>query len=176
MHKISKDSQHHAQEARDPDPTASAQCILKVCLDEGIPTPYRAHPNDVGLDLTVHSFEQRGPALFFYQTGVRIIPPEGYYIELIPRSSIVWRGFIMPNSLGVIDPGYRGPLMIPLRYVGHDDPLTAAQSLIGQRVVQMVLRALHLCDLKVIDEDQLTHTQRGEGRFGSTSGEYLTPH
>ena len=171
MHKTSTEIKTPSPEANDHKPTSSAQCTLKVCLDEETPTPYRAHPNDVGLDLTVRSFEQRGPTLFFYQTGVKIIPPKGYYIELIPRSSIVWRGFIMPNSLGVIDPGYRGPLMIPLLYVGHDDPLTAAQTLIGQRVVQMVLRALHLCDVEVINEDQLTHTQRGEGRFGSTSGD-----
>ena len=145
---------------------------LRYSLEEGAQAPRRAHPGDAGLDLSVLRVTRKGPRLFFCDTGVRIAPPEGYYSELIPRSSIVWRGFIMPNSVGVIDAGYRGTLLVPLLYHGEGDDTAAeaaAAALVGERVAQLVLRRLERCTLEECSSEQLGESARGEGRFGSTS-------
>ena len=145
---------------------------LRYSLEEGARAPRRAHPDDAGLDLSVLRVTRRGPRLFFCDTGVRIAPPAGYYSELIPRSSIVWRGFIMPNSVGVIDAGYRGSLLVPLLYQGAGDDeaaATAAADLVGERIAQLILRRLEHCELEECSAEALGETTRGEGRFGSTS-------
>ena len=43
-----------------------------------------------------------------YETGYRLTPSPYY---LYPRSSISKRGLMLTNSVGIIDCGYRGPLM-----------------------------------------------------------------
>ena len=146
---------------------------LRVALEEGARAPARAHVTDAGLDVWVISVERRGPRLFFYNTGVTLAPPEGHYVEVVPRSSIVWRGFILPNSVGVIDPGYRGPLLIPLLYVGDGDEGEAAreaEGLVGQRVAQLLLRPLLLCAVEEVARDALPSPadHREGGGFGST--------
>jgi len=143
---------------------------LSIHLAEGARMPQRGHPSDVGLDLWVISCERRDEKLYLYDTGVTVVPPDGYYVELLPRSSIAWRGFILPNSVGVIDPSYRGSLKLPLRYVGEGDAERAAQDLIGERVAQLVLRELIPCELKLCSLDELPAPRdaRGEGGFGST--------
>ena len=142
--------------------------VLKYALDPGASAPHRAHPDDAGLDLVVISFVQKDSHLFLYETGVRIEPPSGFYTEIVPRSSLAWTSFILANSIGIIDPGYRGTLKLPLRYLGKDDPLKAAEHLIGKRVAQLLLRPLHLCSVNQVSLEELSGSSRGEGRFGST--------
>ena len=146
----------------------SSSLVLKYTLDQGAHAPHRAHPNDVGLDLVVIDFTQKDSHLFLYETGVRIEPPKGFYTEIVPRSSLAWTSFILANSIGIIDPGYRGSLKIPLRYLGEDDPQKAAQQLIGKRVAQLILKPLYLCSVHPVSLEELSESPRGEGRFGST--------
>ena len=152
--------------------SSPAPVQLRFALEEGPLPPTRAHAEDAGFDLSVHRFTRRGPRLFFFDMGVRIDPPAGYYCELIPRSSIVWRGWIMPNSVGVIDPGYRGKIMAPLLYLGEGEAEAEAEGLVGERVVQLVLRALYPTALEEVSVDQLSDSVRGEGRFGSSGGRF----
>ena len=155
-------------------PLMSHQSLtLRVALEEGARPPERAHSTDAGLDVWVISVERRGPRLFFYNTGVTLAPPDGYYVEVVPRSSIVWRGFILPNSVGVIDPGYRGPLLIPLLYVGdggEGEAAREAEALVGQRVAQLLLRPLLLCAVEQVAREALPAPAdlRAGGGFGST--------
>ena len=154
--------------------TPSPRPTLKFSLENGARPPTRAHPDDVGLDLTLKTIERVGPRLFMADSGVRVSPPAGYYIEIIPRSSLMWRGVIMPNSFGVIDPGYRGTLRVPLLFVGDpgesiEETLKATQDeLTGQRLVQLVLRKNYPCDLIEVPTLSDEETDRGEAGFGST--------
>ena len=141
---------------------------LKIHCQEDAVMPYRAHPQDAGLDITAIRYQKRGEHLYFFDTGLCIEPPTGYYVELLPRSSIVWKGWIMPNSIGVIDPNYRGTLQIPLRWLGEKSSKEAADDVLGQRIAQMVLRPLILCDLVPVSADELSSTDRGQGAFGSS--------
>ena len=76
---------------------------------------------------------------------------------------------MMPNSVGVIDPEYRGVLLMPLIHLG--DPARAeerAQTLIGARVGQLILRRVETAEVSEVKLAELSQTSRGEGRFGSS--------
>ena len=49
-----------------------------------------------------------------YDSYISVQPPEGYYFEIVPRSSISKLGYILTNSIGIIDPSYRGTLKVVL--------------------------------------------------------------
>ncbi len=128
--------------------------------------PTKAHADDAGVDLTCMAVLPKGAGVFFLDTGISVEPPSGFYTELVPRSSICKTDFIMANSLGIIDHGYRGRLYMPMRYLGAGDGQTAAEELIGQRVGQLLLRRCEAFDIKVVAA--LGDTPRGAGGFGSS--------
>jgi len=82
---------------------------------------------------------------------------------LAPRSSIYKTGYIMANSMGVIDRTYRGVLKAPVvplygKRVGF---------VAGDRHFQIVAPDMGwIKEVAVVDE--LPTTVRGEGGFGST--------
>ncbi|MCP4296904.1 MAG: dUTP pyrophosphatase [Proteobacteria bacterium] len=128
--------------------------------------PVRAHHSDSGMDLTLMKVVEKRDNVFLFDTGVSIEPPEGYYTELYPRSSMYKYDFIMANSVGIIDSGYRGILFLPMRYLGSEDGFKKAQSLIGNRVGQLILKKLEPFELMITDE--LKGSERGEKGFGSS--------
>jgi deoxyuridine 5'-triphosphate nucleotidohydrolase len=131
-----------------------------------MPLPSRGHPSDAGLDLTAMAVESVRPGLFSVDCGVSVQPPAGYYCEVVPRSSIVKTDFVQANSVGVIDPDYRGRIRIVLRFLGSGDGVADAQSLVGKRVAQLLLRKLD--EVRVESVLDLDATARGAGGFGST--------
>lgn len=140
---------------------------LKIkCHYPGMPVPQKAHASDSGLDLTLIQVIEKRDNIFFFDTGISIEPPAGYYTELYPRSSIYKHDFIMTNSVGVIDAGYRGILYMPMRYLGDGDGKTAAESLVGSRIGQLVLKKLEPFEISITE--QLSESERGEGGFGSS--------
>jgi dUTPase len=64
---------------------------------------------DVGYDLYIYKLSkitENGVRL--YDTGVKVKPPDGYYIDFVIRSSFPLKtGYMQANSFGVIDPNYR---------------------------------------------------------------------
>jgi dUTP pyrophosphatase len=132
----------------------------------GMPLPSRAHPSDAGLDLTAMAVEALRPGLYQVDTGVSVQPPLGCYCEVVPRSSIVKSDFLLANSLGVIDAGYRGRILVVLRYLGPGDGAEQARALVGQRVAQLLVR--HQVAVDVEAADSLDGSARGAGGFGST--------
>jgi dUTP pyrophosphatase len=87
--------------------------------------------------------------------------PCPYY--LYARSSVSKRGIILANSVGIIDSGYRGPLMAAF-YNTKNQPVTIPA---GDRIVQICLPELSY-DFQVNLVDSLDNTERGEGGLGST--------
>ena len=104
-----------------------------------MPMPKKAHLDDSGLDLSLIKVIQKRADIFFFDTGISVEPPTGYYTELVPRSSIYKQDFIMTNSIGIIDQGYRGLIMMPMRYVGNGNGLAAAEKLIGENIWEYVI-------------------------------------
>ena len=87
--------------------------------------------------------------------------PSPYY--LYARSSVSKRGIILVNSVGIIDSGYRGPLMAAF-YNTKKEPVTIES---GDRIVQICMPDLSY-DFSVTLVDSLDETERGEGGLGST--------
>ena len=84
-----------------------------------------------------------------------------YY--LYARSSVSKRGIILVNSVGIIDSGYRGPLMAAF-YNTKKEPVTIE---LGDRIVQICMPDLSY-HFNVALVDSLDETERGEGGLGST--------
>ena len=55
-----------------------------------------------------------------YDTGICLDIPVGYYVEIVPRSSIVKSGYMLSNSIGIIDCSYKGNLYVGLTKICDD--------------------------------------------------------
>ena len=130
--------------------------------------PVRGHANDAGLDLSAMAIASLRPGVFVFDTGLAIAISAGFYTEIVPRSSIVKTDFLLANSVGVIDPGYRGALRVVLRYLGtaEDGGTAEASALVGTRIAQLLVRRLEPVRVEAVET--LDETRRGTGGFGST--------
>ena len=89
--------------------------------------------------------------------------PEGYYIDVLPRSGLACKkGIISLNSVGIIDSDYRGAVLTTMRNVS-DEPVLISK---GDRYAQIAVKKSIYITFKEVDE--LTPTDRGSGGFGST--------
>ena len=96
-------------------------------------------------------------------TGLRIAVPEGYEVQLRPRSGLALRhGITLPNSPGTIDSDYRGPLGVIVMNAGAD-PFEIVH---GARIAQMVVAPVVQARFEIVTD--LEDTARGTGGFGST--------
>ena len=96
-------------------------------------------------------------------TGISIAIPEGYEIQIRPRSGLAAKNQItVLNTPGTIDSDYRGELKIIL--INHGKKEFIINN--NDRVAQMVLTSVSKIELKEVEK--LTNTNRGKGGFGST--------
>lgn len=95
--------------------------------------------------------------------------PIGY--TMYPRSSLSKTPLRMANSVGVIDSGYRGPLLGAFDVLGNLNTLGLGELLVEekQRLVQICHPGLEPFRVVLVDRlDDLGTTCRGKGGFGST--------
>lgn len=96
-------------------------------------------------------------------TGLRVAIPDGYEMQIRPRSGLaVKHGITLPNSPGTIDADYRGPLGVPLINLGDQPFVVMHGERIAQAVVAPVVRA------RFALAETLGDTARGAGGFGHT--------
>lgn len=115
-------------------------------------------PDSRETGLTLHPMERR-----IVPTGLRIEIPEGFEVQIRPRSGLALRhGLSLPNTPGTIDSDYRGPLGVLLINLGAD-PFTIRH---GDRIAQMIVAPV--VRARFAEVDDLAATERGEGGFGST--------
>ena len=138
--------------------------IARLPHGEGLPLPSYATPGAAGMDvvaaedLNLASGQRHAVA-----TGFRVAIPEGYEIQVRPRSGLAFKhGISVPNTPGTIDSDYRGELKILL--INHGpDPFPIRR---GDRIAQLVPAAVTAAafdEVEVLDD-----TDRGHGGFGST--------
>lgn len=139
---------------------------MKVTIQKtmNVADPARAHSTDAGLDLCVPEGQGclvRPGAVYTIDLGVKVAIPDGYYGQLVLRSSAGKKGLTMPHSVGVIDSGYRGNLKVLVAALA--EPVLVAA---GERICQLVILPLPHVDVDagVVDDS----TDRGVGGFGST--------
>lgn len=98
-------------------------------------------------------------------TGFAMAIPEGYEIQVRPRSGLALKhGITLPNTPGTIDSDYRGELKVIL--INHGDAAFPIER--GDRIAQLVLAPVTLAEWDEVDD--LDNTARGSGGFGSTGG------
>ena len=96
-------------------------------------------------------------------TGLRMAIPEGFEVQIRPRSGLALKhGISLPNSPGTIDSDYRGPVGVILMNLGKD-AFTVTH---GMRIAQMVVAPVVRAGFDVVAS--LDDTARGAGGFGST--------
>ncbi len=96
-------------------------------------------------------------------TGLSLEIPEGYEVQMRPRSGLALKhGITLPNAPGTIDSDYRGPLGVIVLNAGQE----AVEITHGMRIAQMVVAPVVIAEFRI--DQELSETERGAGGFGST--------
>jgi dUTP pyrophosphatase len=96
-------------------------------------------------------------------TGLSVAIPEGYEIQVRPRSGLAAKhGLTCLNTPGTIDSDYRGEIKVILINLGSE-AFTIQR---GERIAQLVLAPVTRLGWQEVSE--LGETERGAGGFGST--------
>lgn len=97
-------------------------------------------------------------------TGCYVQIPEGYEIQVRPRSGIGAKTNMIAH-LGTIDNDYRGNIGIIINNPSPNSYII----LPNERLAQGVFAKIEQCEFKKVKSiEELTKTDRGEGGFGST--------
>src|SRR3712207_3741915 len=150
--------------------TPSEHSVLKVPFRRLRPeakVPNRAYAGDAGYDLAAAEGVVLAPGeRAVIRTGIAVAVPDGYAGLVLPRSGLAVRhGISLINTPGLIDPGYRGELMVPL--INHDREETF-EVVVGMRIAQLVLVKAAEAQFVGIELLEESADNRGEGGFGSS--------
>ena len=140
--------------------------IKRLPHGEGLALPAYATGGAAGMDvLSAEDVVLAPGARRAVATGFAVAIPEGYEIQVRPRSGLALKhGISLPNTPGTIDSDYRGELKVILINLGAEDFAIAR----GDRIAQLVLAPVTLAAW--LEVDDLDDTVRGAGGFGSTGG------
>lgn len=119
-----------------------------------------------GFDLLVLEPTICKPKSVTYVTfDIQAMTSNGSGFFLLPRSSLSKTPLRLANSVGLIDPNYRGNIIAALENTS-DEEFTLART---SRPVQLALPSLMPFDV-IWSTQELPATERGDGGFGSTGG------
>jgi dUTP pyrophosphatase len=146
--------------------------FLKLHPDVHLPT--RKNPSDAGADVRLFSpnettVEVQPGQSVKLKTGLKTHVPHGYALLVMNRSGVA-SDKVMKVGAQVIDPGYKGEIMINL----HNDGTSLQTIQHGDRIAQLLLvPVLHFRPLECLTEEELYATplyisERGTGGFGSS--------
>lgn len=121
--------------------------------------PIYAMEGDAGMDVFAVSKQSNGNYIE-YGTGLAFEIPKNHVCLIFPRSSISNKKLSQANSVGVLDSGYRGELKV--RFYKHGDE----EYDIGDKIGQIMV--IPYPKLNILEVNELSSTQRGEGGFGSS--------
>lgn len=128
------------------------------------PLPTYATVGSAGLDVVA---DLREPVTLspmqriLIPTGLFLALPEGYELQLRPRSGLALKqGITLLNTPGTIDADYRGEIQIILVNLGSESVVINPGDRIAQMVVSPVMQAAFE------EVSMLPSTARGQGGFG----------
>jgi deoxyuridine 5'-triphosphate nucleotidohydrolase len=148
---------------------AGVPTIKVFKVDERAVAPSKSRYSDSGYDLTIISeYKRLTSNTVIYDTGIQLEIPNGYYVEIVPRSSISRSGYILANNVGIIDQGYRGNLYIALTKINDEAPELS----MPWKCCQMIVKKQIYSRLEVASvgaaAPAIENSSRGTGAFGST--------
>ena len=139
---------------------------VKVINKSNNPLPEYSTTQSAGMDLRAFITE---PIILgaldraLIPTGLYIEMPEGYEAQVRPRSGLAIKyGITVLNSPGTIDADYRGEICVELINLSNK-PYTIYS---GERIAQLVFNKCEQAEL--VEVEELSETERGEGGFGHT--------
>ena len=138
--------------------------LMRLAHGEGLPLPAYASDHAAGLDIGAAETLMLAPgARHAVATGFAIAIPEGYEVQVRPRSGLALKhGLAVVNSPGTIDSDYRGEIKVILANLG-DAPFEVVH---GERIAQLVPAPVLRAAFREVED--LDSTARGAGGFGST--------
>lgn len=135
-------------------------------LSEFAKEPTRGSADAAGYDLYAATNE---PITIAPHTTVKISTelsfelPKGTFGGVFARSGLATKqGLRLANCVGIIDSDYRGPVIIALHNDTNEEQTIEPQD----RIAQLIL--LPYLQMKLVESNELTNTERGSGGFGST--------
>jgi deoxyuridine 5'-triphosphate nucleotidohydrolase len=142
--------------------------VFKADVDAVMPS--KTSYSDAGYDLTIiKEYKVLNSDTTLYDTGIKLDIPNGFYVEIVPRSSISRSGYMLANNVGIIDQGYRGNLYVALRKVNKD----CEDLVLPWKCCQIIVKKQVYAKLKLTTEAG-AKTNRGDGGFGSTDKKAVT--
>jgi dUTP pyrophosphatase len=125
--------------------------------------PFRATPGATGYDLyaCLDSDLEVGQQPARVPTGIAIETPEGYDVQIRPRSGLSSQGVMA--TYGTIDADYRGELLVTLYTLPYRAPHIVHN---GDRIAQLIISQIANIELEEVTE--LAESERGAGGHGST--------
>jgi dUTP pyrophosphatase len=131
---------------------------------EGLAPPSYATDGAAGLDVVAAEDVTLAPGeRHAVATGFSIAIPEGYEVQVRPRSGLALKhGITCLNTPGTIDHDYRGEVKVILANLGSK-PFQVRR---GERIAQLVPAVVTKAAFRAVE--MLSETSRGAGGFGST--------
>lgn len=129
--------------------------------------PKKPKESDVGYDLTIiKKYKQISQMTTLYDTGIKLEVDYGYYIEIVPRSSLSKSGYILSNSIGIIEKSYTGNLLVSLTKIDNSMPDLS----LPFKCCQLIFKPqISINLLEMSNVNNISNTLRNNGGFGSTN-------
>lgn len=100
----------------------------------------RAYEDPACVDISVIRLLKVENGIAYFGTGISMEIPNGYYVDLVPRSSCPKHGWTLANSIGKIDTDYRGEIIFALQPTSTLAAVTALElSIIQDKYVKVKL-------------------------------------
>lgn len=136
--------------------------VFKTDTNAILPTKNKI--SDVGYDLSIiKKAKQLTNNVALYDTGITLKVKHGLYAEIVPRSSISKSGYMLANSVAIIDNSYTGNIFIALVKIDPEAPDIE----LPFRCCQLIFRQQVHVDMNEVSE-KFGKTLRADGGFGST--------
>jgi dUTP pyrophosphatase len=138
--------------------------VRRLRADAVLPT--RAYDGDAGLDLHACDAVRLEPGeRAVVPTGIAVEIPEGYAGLVQPRSGLAARhGIGVVNSPGLIDPGYRGEVLVVVLNTDAREAFTVEP---GMRIAQLVV--VPVATVQLVEVEELATSERGARGLGSSA-------
>ena len=156
--------------------------VLCYREDKNIPLPAYQTEGAACCDLHVKSIEIKGHRMICH-TGLHVALPEGYEMEIRPRSGLTKTKLIIANSPGTVDADYRGEILVIFEAIDGTNLFPYYNNYInngvtselhfpygvGDRCAQLLIRRYEEIAWHEVDTlEELGETKRGNGGHGST--------
>ena len=142
---------------------------VKVVREKGVELPKYETKGSAGMDVRANikeSITLKSLERILIPTGLKVAIPEGYEIQVRPRSGLaIKHGITMLNTPGTVDSDYRGELKVIVVNLSNEAYTIEPNERIGQFVLNKIEQ------IEFIEVKELESTERGEGGFGHTGKE-----